>query len=89
MTEYIFGEIVFIGEGSQISTHMTPSAIVRRIDAKWLIGGDSNTADDIAEQIMTDNHYDAYLCLERYKGRVIMMDEDGNRKFAIPAPQAS
>jgi hypothetical protein len=89
MSEYIFGEIVFIGEGSQIDTHMSPSAIVYRIDAKWLIGGDSNTADDIAEQIMTDNHYDAYLCLERYKGRVIMMDEDGNRKFAIPAARAS
>ncbi len=89
MSEYIFGEIVFIGEGSQISTHMTPSAIIRRIDAKWLIGGDSYTADTTAEQIMMENHYDAYLCIETYNGRVIVMDEDGNRKFAIPAPQAS
>ncbi len=89
MKEYIFGEIVFIGEGSQISTHMTPSAIVRKIEDKWLIGGDSNTADDIAEQIMVDKGYEAYLCLETYNGRVIIMDEDGNKRFAIPAPRAS
>jgi hypothetical protein len=89
MREYIFGEIVFIGEGSQISTHMTPSAIVRRIDDKWLIGGDRNTADDIAEQIMVDKGYEAYLCIGAYNGRVIIMDEDGNRKMAIPAPRAS
>jgi hypothetical protein len=88
MREYLFGEIVFLGEGSQISTHMTPSAIVRRIDAKWLIGGKPLEADMTAEQIMTDNHYDAYLCIGAYKGRVIMIDEDGNKKVAIPAPRS-
>ena len=80
MKEYIFGEIIFVGAGSQINPHMTPSAIVRRIDDKYLIGGDSNTADDTAEQIMVDNHYDGYLCLETYKGRVILMDEEGNER---------
>jgi hypothetical protein len=89
MKEYIFGEIVFIGEGSQISTHMTPSAIVRKIEDKWLIGGDRNTADDIAEQIMVDNHYDAYLCIEAYKGRVILMDEDGNERIIARTVGAS
>jgi hypothetical protein len=81
MREYLFGEIVFIGEGSQISPHMTPSAIVRRIDDKWLIGGGSLEADMTAEQIMMENHYDAYLCIEAYKGRVILMDKEGNERI--------
>jgi len=89
MKEYIFGEIVFVGEGSQINPRMTPSAIVRKIEDKWLIGGSQLERETIAEQIMMDNHYEAYLCLETYNGRVIMMDEDGTRKFAIPAPRAS
>jgi hypothetical protein len=80
MREYIFGEIVFIGEGSQISTHMTPSAIVRRIDDKWLINGTPLECDMTADRIMMENHYDAYLCIEAYKGRVILMDEDGNER---------
>jgi hypothetical protein len=88
MREYIFGEIMFTGAGSQVNPHHTPSAIVRRIDDKYLIGGDRNTADDIAEQIMVDNHYDGYLCIEAYKGRVIIMDEEGNRKMVIPAPRS-
>ena len=88
MSEYIFGEIVFIGEGSEISPHMTPSAIIRRIDQKYLIGG-GRDADYIAEQIMIENGYDGYLCLEKYNGRVILMDAEGNERIVARPVRAS
>lgn len=89
MREYIFGEINFTGEGTDFYPRHTPSAIVRTIDAKWLINGTPYECDSIAEEIMLENGYPAYLCIEAYKGRVIVMDEEGNKKLTIPAPRAS
>jgi hypothetical protein len=81
MAEYIFGEIVFIGAGTQIYPSHTPSAIIRRIDDKWIINGDALTADMKAEQIMVDNGYDGYLCPETYTGRIILVDREGKEKL--------
>jgi len=80
MREYIFGEINFIGEGSQIRPTHTSSAIVRTVDAKYLINGTPYECETLAEQIMLENGYPAYLCIEAYNGRVILMDEDGNER---------
>jgi len=89
MREYIFGEINFVGDGAQINPTHTPSAIVRTVDAKYLINGTPYECDALAEQIMLENGYSAYLCIEAYKGRVIVMDEEGNKRFTIPAPRTA
>lgn len=66
MKEYLFGDIILMGEGTQIYTSFTPSAIIRRIDDTQ-----SFATEDEADDYMVANGYDAYLCPETYRGRLI------------------
>jgi hypothetical protein len=82
--EYIFGEIIFVGEGSQINPRHTASAIVRRIDERYLLPDDIKVAEPMADEIMIKHGYDGYLCPTTYKGRIILVNKEGEVRSIIP-----
>lgn len=70
MAEYIFGDMEFMGRGSQLCPTLDPAALV------WQVEDIIDFAnDEDAERYCREEQYDAYLCPETYAGKVIYMDE--------------
>jgi len=80
VTEYIFGDIIYVGAGSHINPTHTPSVIVRRIDESYMLPDDRVVAEELAQDIMEDNNYNGWLCVANYTGRVIFIGKEGEKR---------